>query len=65
MPLIHDQRAPVLRVVRGARETSREEPIDVGDLDALYRRYAPYVGAVATRLLGRDSEVDDLVQDVF
>jgi len=65
MPLSHDQRAPVLRVVHGAREVSREEPIDVGDIDALYRRYAPYVGAVATRLLGRDSEVDDLVQDVF
>lgn len=65
MPLIGDQRAPVLRVVHGSRDVSREEPIDVGDLDALYRRYAPYVGAVATRLLGRDSEVDDLVQDVF
>jgi RNA polymerase sigma-70 factor, ECF subfamily len=71
MPLIGDQqRAPVLRVVRGAAArgpvgADREEPIDVGDLDALYRRYAPYVGAVATRLLGRDSEVDDLVQDVF
>jgi RNA polymerase sigma-70 factor (ECF subfamily) len=35
------------------------------DIDALYRRYAPYVSAVATRLLGRDSDVDDLVQDVF
>jgi RNA polymerase sigma-70 factor (ECF subfamily) len=38
---------------------------DADGLDALYRRYAPYVAAVATRLLGRDEEVEDLVQDVF
>jgi RNA polymerase sigma-70 factor (ECF subfamily) len=35
------------------------------DVDALYRRYAAYVAVVAMRLLGRDAEVDDLVQDVF
>ncbi len=34
-------------------------------LDAIYRRYARYVAAVAFRLLGRDDEVDDLVQEVF
>jgi RNA polymerase sigma-70 factor (ECF subfamily) len=34
-------------------------------LDALYRRYAAYVASIARRLLGRDGEVDDLVQDVF
>jgi RNA polymerase sigma-70 factor (ECF subfamily) len=38
---------------------------DVRDLDTLYRRYAPYVAVVALRLLGRDGEIDDLVQDVF
>lgn len=37
----------------------------VWDLDSLYRRYASYVAAVAYRLLGRDDEVDDIVQDVF
>jgi RNA polymerase sigma-70 factor (ECF subfamily) len=31
----------------------------------LYRRFSPYVAAVAVRLMGRDSELDDLVQDVF
>lgn len=36
-----------------------------GDVDALYRRFAPYVARIAMRLLGRDDEVDDLVQDVF
>jgi len=34
-------------------------------LDALYARYAPYVAAIAMRILGRESEVEDLVQDVF
>jgi RNA polymerase sigma-70 factor, ECF subfamily len=41
-------------------------PLDVSnDIDALYRRFAPYVARIAMRLLGRDQEVDDLVQDVF
>ena len=31
----------------------------------LYRDYSRYVAAIAHRLLGRDDEVDDLVQDVF
>ena len=35
------------------------------DLEAVFRRYAPYVGAIALRMLGNESEVDDLVQDVF
>ena len=34
-------------------------------LEALYARYAPYVAAIAMRILGRESEVEDLVQDVF
>ena len=33
--------------------------------DAAFRRYAPYVAAVAHRLLGRDDDVDDTVQEVF
>jgi RNA polymerase sigma-70 factor (ECF subfamily) len=56
--------SPPLRVIR----TPPPQPtaaIDPSDLDALYRRFAPYVAAVAMRLLGRDGEVDDLVQDVF
>jgi len=34
-------------------------------LDALYTRYAPYVAAIATRILGRQAEVEDVVQEVF
>jgi RNA polymerase sigma-70 factor, ECF subfamily len=40
-------------------------PLGANDFDALYRRYAPYAASIGARLLGRDEEVDDLVQDVF
>jgi RNA polymerase sigma-70 factor (ECF subfamily) len=35
------------------------------DLDALFERFAPYVASIGKRLLGREDEVDDLVQEVF
>jgi RNA polymerase sigma-70 factor (ECF subfamily) len=34
-------------------------------LTDLFRRYAPYIATIGFRLLGRDDELDDLVQDVF
>ena len=34
-------------------------------LEEAYRRFAPYVAAIGMRILGRDDELDDLVQDVF
>jgi RNA polymerase sigma-70 factor, ECF subfamily len=34
-------------------------------MEALFRRHARMVNALAFRLLGRDADVDDLVQDVF
>ncbi len=33
--------------------------------EALFRRYAKMVNGLALRLIGRDSDVDDLVQDTF
>ena len=33
--------------------------------EGAYRKYSSYVAAVAYRLAGRDSEVDDIVQEVF
>jgi RNA polymerase sigma-70 factor (ECF subfamily) len=36
-----------------------------GELADLFRRYASYVATIGIRLLGRDDELDDLVQDVF
>lgn len=35
------------------------------DVDALFREYSGFVATFALRLLGRDSEIEDLVQDVF
>ncbi len=65
-----DAPAPVthLRVVgRTARESDRPGAPDAApaDLEEAYRRYAPYVAAVAIRIIGHDEELDDLVQDVF
>ena len=59
---------PALRLVgtappdQAAHEAREADP---RDFDQVFRRYSPYVARVALRLLGNDSEVDDLVQDVF
>ena len=42
-----------------------DDAVEVLDPAAVFRRYSSYVAAVAQRLLGRDSEVDDAVQEVF
>lgn len=34
-------------------------------LDALFRQHARFVGGIAYRILGRDGEIDDVVQEVF
>ena len=34
-------------------------------LEALFRSHGSYIGAIALRILGRDAEVDDVVQEVF
>lgn len=34
-------------------------------LDGAFRRFSPYVATIAYRMLGRDDELDDVVQDVF
>jgi len=39
--------------------------VDTRSLDAVFRAYSRYVATVAARLLGRDDEVDDVVQTVF
>src|SRR5215468_8871042 len=54
-----------LRVIDGgaaARPAAPEVPLT---LDAAFRAHAGFVASVALRVLGRPSEVDDLVQDVF
>jgi RNA polymerase sigma-70 factor (ECF subfamily) len=39
--------------------------VSTEELSDLFRRYASYVATVGIRLLGRDDELDDLVQEVF
>jgi RNA polymerase sigma-70 factor (ECF subfamily) len=53
--------APALEV---ADDVFAEAVVEL-DFDAIFRRYAPYVAAIAHRLLGRDADVDDTVQEVF
>lgn len=35
------------------------------ELEGVFRAYSGYVATIAVRILGRDDEVDDVVQDVF
>src|SRR6188768_1167680 len=56
---------PALRLVGSDAPQNAPPEIDPSDFDQVFRRYSPYVARVALRLLGHDSEVDDLVQDVF
>lgn len=49
-----------MRVVDGGARA--DEPLD---FDSVFRRYSPYVASIGLRLLGREDELDDLVQDVF
>jgi len=57
---------PHLRVVEGgaSRQDVAAGALDF-DFDSVFRRYSPYVASIGLRLLGRDHELDDLVQDVF
>ncbi|HEX3759393.1 MAG TPA: sigma-70 family RNA polymerase sigma factor [Kofleriaceae bacterium] len=55
----------ILRVIDGGvapRPAAVAAPVT---LDAAFRAHAGFVAGVALRVLGRPSEVDDLVQDVF
>jgi RNA polymerase sigma-70 factor (ECF subfamily) len=56
---------PVQPVSQRITPEPPETPIALLDVDALFRRYSSYVAAVAHRLLGRDDEVDDTIQEVF
>jgi RNA polymerase sigma-70 factor (ECF subfamily) len=45
--------------------TDKAEPAARLEFRAVFERYSPYVATIAFRILGRDDEVDDVVQDVF
>ncbi|MDD9932612.1 MAG: sigma-70 family RNA polymerase sigma factor [Myxococcales bacterium] len=56
---------PELRVVDGkAAKADAPDPAALSD-EALFKRYAPYVARIGLRLLGREADVDDLIQEVF
>lgn len=61
------QRASHLKLVERpkADEQGWGDSPDPDDFESVFARYAPYVARIGLRLLGRDDEVDDLVQDVF
>jgi RNA polymerase sigma-70 factor (ECF subfamily) len=55
-----------LRLVSPPQERASDAaPSREPTLAHLYALYASYVGAIASRLLGRAGEVDDVVQEVF
>lgn len=53
--------------VRGVRAPAMasEPASDALSFEQLFRRHAPYVGALVLKLIGRPGYVDDVVQDVF
>ena len=50
---------------RHLRVVSAAPPEDEMSFERLFERFAPYVAAVALRLLGDEADVDDIVQEVF
>jgi RNA polymerase sigma-70 factor, ECF subfamily len=57
---------PQLRVVENTpvADPAPSAPLPESDSE-LFERFAPYVARIGLRLLGRESDVDDLIQDVF
>jgi RNA polymerase sigma-70 factor (ECF subfamily) len=51
--------------VPGAPASAASPPASPLALAELFTRYAPYVATIGFKLLGRDDDLDDLVQDVF
>lgn len=47
------------------RPEGQAPEVDPRDFTAVVRAYRPYVAAVVTRMVGRDDDVDDIVQDTF
>jgi RNA polymerase sigma-70 factor (ECF subfamily) len=40
-------------------------PVEPLDFDRVFREYAAYVAAIGLKIMGRDDDLDDLVQEVF
>lgn len=57
-----EDRIPLRLVSAGSGTPLPSAPID---LDTVFRSHVRYVASIAYRLLGRDDDVDDVVQEVF
>lgn len=57
--------APLRRLRSRSTPTVEGEEALPLEFDEVFRRYAPYVGSLVLKLLGRPGDVDDVVQDVF
>jgi len=57
----------IVMAVAGVRPKPKLEVVPSSEItpESLYRDYGRYVASIAHRLLGRDDEVDDVIQDVF
>src|SRR5687767_12043933 len=58
----HSTARQPLRLVAENDVAPASQPVS---LETLFRTYSSYVAAIAMRLLGRNEDVDDIVQDVF
>ena len=58
------QAMPKLRVVAGGAPSDVDHELPASDR-VLFDRFAPYVARIALRLLGREAEIDDVVQEVL
>jgi RNA polymerase sigma-70 factor, ECF subfamily len=52
-----------LRLISGGQ--TPVSPVEPLDFDRVFREYAAYVAAIALKIMGRDDDLDDLVQEVF
>jgi RNA polymerase sigma-70 factor, ECF subfamily len=52
-----------LRLIPGGQTAMA--PVEALDFDRVFREYAAYVAAIGLKILGRDDDLDDLVQEVF
>jgi len=52
-----------LRLVPG--DQAGVSPAEPGGFDQVFRQYAAYVAGIALKIMGREDDLDDLVQEVF
>jgi RNA polymerase sigma-70 factor (ECF subfamily) len=68
-PAGHVRSLPSSNASIGPSDDSGQDSVPADALplsfEQLFRRYAPYVGALVLKLIGRPGYVDDVVQDVF